>query len=51
VALLRAPDHYHKLVYLAKGKPDGRKVPLVEGLEPADEKPGGQQRYPCGDLF
>ncbi len=43
VALLRAAHHYHKQVDLGKRELDSRQVPLVERLEPADEKPRGQQ--------
>jgi len=45
VALLRAANHYYQQVDFAKRELDSRKVPIVEGLEAANEKPCRQQQY------
>jgi hypothetical protein len=43
-ALLRAADHYNEQVDPAKGKLDSGKVPLVEWLEAAYEKPSRRRQ-------
>jgi hypothetical protein len=51
VALLRAANHYYQQIDSAKRELDSRKVPLVEGLEAANEKPRSQRQYAGSDAI